>query len=82
MINIFFTSNCPKCALLKNELIINNILYREYDMNDTNTLTELYANGIFTLSAPILQVNENYYTIDRLFDGNTLIFDIKTLVGC
>ena len=41
-------------------------------MSTPEALTELRINGVFTLSAPVLQVEENFYTVEDLFTGETL----------
>jgi hypothetical protein len=38
-------------------------------MSSPESLSELYSNGVFTMSAPVLQVGNRYYTIKDLFDG-------------
>lgn len=72
MYKIFSTKTCPKCEQLKNTLKKNNIEFKEVDISTPESLTELAVNGIFTLSAPVLQVNQNFYTIKELFNGEVL----------
>ena len=72
MYKIFTTMTCPKCKVLKNELYRRNINFVEVNMSDAESLTELYSNGIFTLSAPVLQVDDKFYTTKDLFDGENL----------
>ena len=41
-------------------------------MLDIDSLTELAYNNIFTNTAPILQINNNFYTDDLLFNGESI----------
>ena len=40
--------------------------------DDPEALTELRINGVFTLSAPVLQEEDNFYTLEDLFSGDNL----------
>jgi len=46
-------------------------------MTTAEALTELNMNGVFTLSAPVLQIKNKFYTHDKLFRDNNL--DTKLL---
>jgi hypothetical protein len=39
------------------------------DMGTPESQTELYSNGVFTMSAPVLQVDDKFYTVNDMFDG-------------
>jgi hypothetical protein len=67
-IKIYKTSNCPKCAMLTAAVPT----FESVDMTTPKALTELRINGVFSLSAPILQVNDEFYTLEDLFEGNNL----------
>jgi hypothetical protein len=41
-------------------------------MGTPEALTELRINGVFTLSAPVLQEEDNFYTLEDLFSGDNL----------
>lgn len=62
-IQIYSTSNCPNCRLLKQLLKEKNILYKEIDMATPAGLTELRMNGRYDLSAPILQIGNRFYIL-------------------
>ena len=79
MYKIFSTKTCPKCEQLKKELKKNNIQFEEVDMSIPESLTELAINGVFTLSAPVLQIEKKLYTTKDLFEGEKLI-DIRGLI--
>ncbi len=66
---IYTTETCPKCVQLKKVLKTNNVAFTEADMSTPESLTELRVNGVFTLTAPVLQVDEDFLTCDELFDG-------------
>jgi predicted thioredoxin/glutaredoxin len=68
-VKIYKTKNCPKCATLMTALHCD---FESVDMTTPEALTELRINGIFSLSAPILQVGEKFYTVEDLFDGENL----------
>lgn len=39
-------------------------------MGTAEALTELRVNGVFTTSAPVLQVEDKFLKTDDLFDGS------------
>ena len=55
---VYTTSACPKCKKLKSYLKSAAIEYTEADMSTPAALTELRANGVFTMMAPVLQVRD------------------------
>jgi glutaredoxin len=71
-IQVYSTSNCPNCRVLKQLLERMNVQYREVDMATPAALTELRMNGVFTMSAPILQVDNKFYTYRELFSQERL----------
>jgi glutaredoxin len=76
---VYSTKTCPKCELLKKTLEGLSIDFETLDMSTPEALTELRINGVFTLAAPVLQADEKFYTVEDLFDGDT-IKDLK-LIG-
>ena len=66
-IQIYSTVNCPNCRVLKQFLETKNIQYKELDMATPAALTELRMNGVFTMSAPVLQVGSKFFTTKELF---------------
>ena len=71
-INIYSTSNCPNCRVLKQLLDKKNIQFNEVDMSTPAALTELRMNGVFTMSAPVLQIGGRFYTTKELFSDNRI----------
>jgi glutaredoxin len=71
-INIYSTANCPNCRVLKQLLEKKNIQFNEVDMGTPAALTELRMNGVFTMSAPVLQIGGKYFTTKELFSENRI----------
>ncbi len=63
---IYSTSNCPNCRALKQFLEKKNVQYKEVDMATPAALTELRMNGVFAMSAPVLQAGSKFYTSSDL----------------
>ncbi|MCX9014731.1 MAG: glutaredoxin family protein [Candidatus Methanoperedens sp.] len=66
-ISIYSTSNCPNCRVLKQSIEKMNVEFNEVDMSTPESLTELRMNGVFTMAAPVLQVDNKFYTYEELF---------------
>jgi glutaredoxin len=73
MYRVYSTPSCPRCEQLKAALVRAGIAYENMDMSTPEALTELRINGVFTLSAPVLQAGEDFYTVDELFSGDVLV---------
>ncbi|MCS3923742.1 glutaredoxin family protein [Methanosalsum natronophilum] len=69
---VYTTQVCPKCNKLKEILKTHNIEYQESDMTSPDALTELRVNGVFSVTAPVLQVDNKFYTHEELFHGNAV----------
>ncbi len=69
---IYSTKSCPKCEQLKKALKSAGLQFENLDMATPEALTELRVNGVFTLSAPVLQLDEKFYTVEDLFEGEKL----------
>ncbi len=69
---IYSTSECPNCRVLKAFLKERGIKFKEMDISTPEALTELSMNGVFTTSAPVLQVGKEFYTSNELFKENKL----------
>jgi predicted thioredoxin/glutaredoxin len=74
-IKIYKTKDCPKCAMLATAIDAYDV-FETVDMSTPAVLTELRINGIFSLSAPILQVGEEFYTVEDLFKNGVLGADL------
>ena len=69
---VYSTKSCPKCEQLKAALSKAGIAFDNIDMSTPEALTELRINGVFTLSAPVLQADEDFYSVEQLFSGDSL----------
>ena len=70
---VYSTEHCPKCELLKAALGKAGISFENLDLSTPEALTELRINGVFTLSAPVLEVDDKFYTVVELFSGEKLV---------
>ncbi len=69
---VYTTPECPRCEQLKSFLKSRGVSFEVMDMTTAEALTELRVNGIFTLAAPVLQIDDRFYTTNDLFDGDRL----------
>lgn len=72
---IYTTETCPKCVQLKKVLKANDVAFTEADMSTPESLTELRVNGVFTVTAPVLQIDEDFLTYDELFNSEGVNLD-------
>lgn len=80
-IAVYSTEVCPKCQRLKAFMESLGISFKKLNMETPEALTELRFNGIYVLEAPVLQINDTFYTTKKLFQGNELKEEIKALLG-
>ncbi|MHC1575542.1 MAG: glutaredoxin family protein [Candidatus Methanogasteraceae archaeon] len=73
---VYTTETCPKCRKLKEYLKSISAEYTVADMSTPESLTELRVNGVFTMMAPVLQVNDSFLTLNELFDGDRIRKDV------
>jgi glutaredoxin len=66
---IYTTKTCPKCEQLKKVLVSKGVSFATADMSTPEALTELKFNGIFTMTAPVLQIGDEFLTHKELFNG-------------
>ncbi|MHC1635545.1 MAG: glutaredoxin family protein [Candidatus Methanospirareceae archaeon] len=71
-IKVYSTKNCPNCIKLKKFLQEEGVAYEEVDMGTAEALTELRMGGVFTLTAPVLQIGSVFLTYNDLFNGEQL----------
>ena len=71
-LTVYSTSTCPRCEQLKAALKKAGLSFSSQDMSTPQALTELRVNGVFTLMAPVLQADESFYTVEDLFEGDSL----------
>jgi glutaredoxin len=66
---VYTTKTCPKCEQVKKELTKRGISFDTADMSTPEALTELKFNGVFTMTAPVLQINDTFLTHKEIFKG-------------
>ena len=70
---VVYTSNgCHKCSTLKNWLKAASREFEERSLEDVDVMAELVMRDIVVLSAPVIEVDEEVFTEDQLFDGDSL----------
>lgn len=79
-IKIYTTAVCPKCKRLKDFLQAQGIAFQVLDMQSPEGITELRFAGCFALEAPVLQVNNEFFTARQIFQGNEISNEIKRLI--
>ena len=75
---VYTTQDCPRCEQVKKVLEGRDADFETVDMSSAEALTELRINGVFTLTAPVLQVEKDFYTVDDLFEGD-IIKDLEKM---
>jgi glutaredoxin len=60
---VYSKKDCPNCDMLKGLLREENVEYKIVRIDTPEALTELGMNNVFTMSAPVLQVDKKFYTI-------------------
>ncbi|MCK9576500.1 MAG: NrdH-redoxin [Clostridia bacterium] len=73
IVNVYSTKVCPKCKRLKTFLTSNGIAFESLDMQEAENLAELRFNQVFTNNAPVLQVEDRFFTIEEIFKGSELL---------
>ena len=69
---LYKTPDCPRCRLVAAHLERLRIDFETRDMSNPAILTDLRCEGVFTLAAPVLQVEGHYFTEDRLFESGKM----------
>jgi glutaredoxin 3 len=60
---VYSKKDCPNCDMLKGLLKEGNIEHKIVRIDTPESLTELRMNNVFTMSAPVLQIDRKFYTI-------------------
>jgi glutaredoxin len=61
-ITIYTTSTCPNCQILKELLKSKNLPFKEENMATPAALTELSMHNIFAMTAPVLRIDDKFYS--------------------
>ena len=72
---VYTTQTCPKCEQLKKVLKSNNVSFDVANMSTPESLTELRVNGVFTVTAPVLQIGDDFLEYEDLFNGDEVNLD-------
>ena len=82
-VTVYSTKVCPRCKVLKKFLESIEVEYGVMDMSLPEALTELRMNGVFTLEAPVLQVDDDFYIGADMFDDEGHLWEesVETVVG-
>ena len=83
MITVYTTGpKCGRCNLLKDALQEAGVACREADMTTSESRAAMLVGGCFSLSAPVLQVGEEFYGPEQLFDadGNLLAEKLQLIL--
>jgi len=67
---------CPMCEKLYEELTRRNLTFTTCDLDDSSSIAELYADGVFPQSAPVLKIDDDYYYDATLFLGDNLTDEV------
>jgi glutaredoxin len=82
MIKLYKTPTCPRCNRVKSLLESLDVKFEVADMTDPASLTELYADGVFALSAPVLYVDGAYYMSEKLCSDEAVYDEyIRKILG-
>jgi len=66
-VRLYTTKDCTRCPQVRAWLTKNDIEYDEVDMSSAKWMAELRICGVFVMSAPVLQVDDEFYTPDQMF---------------
>jgi glutaredoxin 3 len=67
-VTIYSKKDCPNCDLLKELLRGKNIEHNIVRIDTPEALTELRMNNVFTMSAPVLQIDNKFYTLRDMIE--------------
>ena len=65
---VYSTPQCPVCKMLKAYLQERDVEFGEMNMATAEGLTELRCGGVYTVTAPVLCVDDIFYEKDRFYD--------------
>ena len=63
---VYSKKDCPNCEMLKQLLHKENIQHKVVNIFTPESLTELAMNSVITRSAPVLQIDNKFYTTREL----------------
>jgi glutaredoxin len=72
MIVVFSTKKCPNCIVLKNWLKEHKLRFKEKNMEEPDVMSELIMKEVYSLSTPVLQIDEKFFLPNDMFKENKL----------
>lgn len=63
---VYSKKDCHNCDMLKGLLNKENIEHKIAKIDTPAALTELRLNDVYTMSAPVLQIDNKFYTLDDM----------------
>lgn len=72
---------CPMCDRVYDELSKRNIIFETRDLDESESIAELYSDGVFPKSAPVLKIGDEYFYDDTLFNGDDLSDEVITRIS-
>jgi len=71
-ITVYSLDICPICEIVKTELKRLELPFENKDMSDSDSIAELAISGVYTRSAPVIQIENNdgthYFYDDMLLN--------------
>lgn len=71
-ITLYTSAGCTLCQTLKNWLTERSVGFVEKDLLDSDVMSTLVMSNVFIMSAPALEANGRFYTVDEIFSGERL----------
>jgi len=71
-ITLYTSTGCTLCLTLKKWLRERSLDFVEKDLSDADVMSSLVMSDVFILSAPALEIDGRFYTVDEIFDGDRL----------
>jgi glutaredoxin len=68
-IKIYTLPICPNCKILKHALENEGVQYEEINMASAGAMSELYANDVYTATAPVLRIDKKFYINIKMPEG-------------
>ena len=61
MLILYTLPNCPNCIQIKSKLIASGYEFEERPMDTAENIAELRYMGCFSISAPVLRVDDRFF---------------------
>lgn len=64
---VYTVPGCKNCGALKDYIKMRGVAFEEKDMSSSESVAELMSNGVFALSAPVLQIGNVFFDMKDIF---------------